>query len=554
MFFASTIIPEQFKFNLLDWAVIVIYFAGLIYMSVRLGEGQENQEDYYVGGRDLPWWAIGLSTMATQTSAISFVSIPAFVAIKQGGGLQWLQYELAVPLAMIFIMVFFIPFFRQLKLISVYRYMEDRFGPPARYLLSTIFLISRALGTAVGLFTAALILTVCFGIDLWVTIILIGVITLIYDTIGGMKAVVYSDVIQMGILLLGIFLCSYYALKDVGGFAEAFALFPKERLVTLEMDWGFSKATKFPFWGFLFGGFFLYASYYGCDQSQTQRELSAPTLDDTKKSLFFNGFFRFPLTILYMTMGILIGAYIVKNVAFAGEVTEAVRKMGKPDIMLPYFMMTKIPAGFKALIFSAMLAAAMSSLDSSINSLSASSMRDFVEKFVDFGDDHKKYLFYSKVSTVFWGTVITFGAFLFKNMKGETVVEMINQIGSVFYGPILAAFLLGVAVRRINLTGLIAGMIAGIAFNVYLWKLQPQVFWMWWNVFGCIVTMVVAYVGSFFGPKQDPEHVKKFIIWNAPHTADEKRWIPKYAVLVVYFVLMLIVAYFLPKFIAGFGQ
>ncbi len=553
MFFASTIIPDQFKFNYLDWIIIVLYFAGLIYMSMKLGEGQENQEDYYVGGRDLPWWAIGLSTMATQTSAISFVSIPAFVAIKEGGGLQWIQYELAVPLAMIFIMVFFIPFFRQLKLISVYRYLEDRFGPSARYLLSGIFLISRALATAVGLFTAALILTVCFGMDLWVTIILIGVITLIYDTIGGMKAVVYSDVIQMGILFLGIFLCSFYALRDIGGIGQAFALFPKERLVTLDMDWGFSGKSGFPFWGFLFGGFFLYASYYGCDQSQTQRELSAPTLDDTKKSLFFNGFFRFPLTILYMMMGILIGAYIVNNTAFAGEVNEAIDKMGKPDIMLPYFMMTRIPAGFKALIFSAMLAAAMSSLDSAINSLSASSMRDFVEKFVNFGDDHKKYLFYSKATTVFWGVTITLGAFLFKNIEGETVVEMINQIGSAFYGPILAAFLLGVAVRRVNLTGLIAGIIAGVAFNIYLWQGQPQIFWMWWNVFGCFVTMVVAYGASFLGPSQDPEKVKQFIIWDSPHAANEKKWIPKYAVLVVYFFIMLLVAYLLPKFIGGFS-
>lgn len=546
------IIPKEFQFDWLDWTVIIIYFIGLIYMSVRLGEGQESQEDYYVGGRDLPWWAVGLSTMATQTSAISFASIPAFVAIKKGGGLQWIQYEFAVPLAMIFIMVFFIPFFRQLELISVYRYMEDRFGKASRYLLAGIFLVSRGLATAVGLFMAALILTVCFNVELWITIILIGVITLIYDTIGGMKAVVYSDVVQMGILMLGIFFCSYYALKDIGGFAEAFKVFPKERLVSIDNTWGFSKGEGFPFWGYLIGGFFLYSSYYGCDQSQTQRELSAPTLDDTKKSLFFNGFFRFPLTILYMIMGILIGAYIVKNADFGAQVQGAVSALKKPDIMLPYFMMVKIPHGIKALIFSALLAAAMSSLDSAINSLSASTMQDFVEKFVDLGNDNKKYLFYSRATTVFWGTIITLSAFLFKKMEGTTVVEAINQVGSTFYGPILASFLVGVSIRRVNQAGLIAGMIAGVAVNVLLWQLAPQVFWMWWNLTGCVVAIVVSYVVSLMTAEPDYEKVDKLIIWNSPLAANEKKWIPKYAVLVVYFFIMLAVAYYLPKFIAGF--
>ncbi len=142
--------------NSLDWFIIVIYLFGMIGLSVYLGRGQSNEEDYFVGGRKLSWWSVGISTMATQTSAISFISIPAFVALKEGGGLTWLQYELAVPLAIILVMVFLIPFFRRLKLVSVYEYLEWRFGPSVRYLVSGVFLVSRGLATGVGVYASAI--------------------------------------------------------------------------------------------------------------------------------------------------------------------------------------------------------------------------------------------------------------------------------------------------------------------------------------------------------------------------------------------------------------
>ncbi|MFP4497010.1 MAG: sodium:solute symporter family transporter [Vulcanimicrobiota bacterium] len=542
-------IPAEFRFNGLDWFIIVLYFIGMIYLSIYLSKGQENQEDYYVGGRDLPWWAVGLSTMATQTSAISFISIPAFVALKAGGGLRWLQYELAVPLAMIFIMALLLPFFRKLELISVYEYLEMRFGKATRYFLAGVFLFSRGLGTAVGLYAAAIILSVCFGIPLLYTIILLGVVTLIYDTIGGMKAVVYSDVIQMGILMLGIIFCCYYALADVGGFLEAIRLFPKEQLVSLDMNWGFNGET-FPFWGFLIGGFFLYSSYYGADQSQTQRELSAPTIEDTKKSLVFNGYFRFPLTLMYVLMGIVVGAYVISNTEIMNMI-PTVNGEAKIDYMLPLFLMIKIPAGIKAIIFAAMLAAAMSSLDSAINSLSASTMRDFVEQFIDVRDTEKKYLFLSKVTTVCWGIVITVLAFGVKYMS-TSVVESINKIGSAFYGPILAAFIVGVATRRVNGKGVIAGILAGVGINVVLWLAAPQIFWMWWNLTGFVVAVVTALLVSFATEEPDYEKIDKFIIWNSDELIQkEKKWIPQYLILVGYFFLILGITYYLPKILSG---
>ena len=200
--------------------------------------------------------------MATQNSANSFIGIPAFVALKEGGGLTWLQYELAVPLAMIFVMVFLIPFFRQLELVSVYEYLELRFGRPTRLFMSGVFLVSRALATGMGIYAAAIVLTVCLQIPIWATILLIGIVTIIYDTIGGMAAVVYSDVIQMGVLLVGIFICIAYTADVVGGIDGLFTSLPAERWVALDGSTGLGDQSQTPFWGFLIGGFFLYVSYY----------------------------------------------------------------------------------------------------------------------------------------------------------------------------------------------------------------------------------------------------------------------------------------------------
>ena len=241
--------------NSIDWAVIIIYLIGMVVLSIYLGQGQEDQDDYYVGGRNLPWWAIGISTMATQSSANSFIGIPAFVALKEGGGMTWLQYELAVPLAMVFVMVFLIPFFRQLELVSVYEYLEFRFGRPTRLFMSGVFLVSRALATGMGIYAAAIVLTVCLGIPIWATILLIGVVTIIYDTIGGMAAVVYSDVIQMGVLLVGIVICISYASDLVGGMSGFISEFPAERWKAIDGSTGLGDQSQTPFWGFLIGGF-----------------------------------------------------------------------------------------------------------------------------------------------------------------------------------------------------------------------------------------------------------------------------------------------------------
>ena len=221
--------------NLLDWSIIAVYIAGLIVFSIFLSRGQKSTEDYFLGSRNLPWWAIAISTMATQLSAISFISAPAFVAGRPGGGLIWLGYEFAVPLAMIFVMIVILPFLHRNHIVSIYEYLEHRFDLGTRTLISLIFQISRALATGVGVYAIAIVFSVTVGMNIWLTILIIGVVAMVYDTLGGIKAVVYTDVVQMGILLIGILVCSGYALYYVGGWGEALGAVPAQRWQSIDL-------------------------------------------------------------------------------------------------------------------------------------------------------------------------------------------------------------------------------------------------------------------------------------------------------------------------------
>ncbi len=499
----------------------------MITLSTYVGPKHKNIADYYVGGRKLPWWAVGISTMATQTSAISFISIPAFVALKNGGGLTWLQYELGVPIAIIFVIAFLIPNFRKLKLISVYEYLEQRFNSNVRKLVCIVFLISRGIGTSVGVYAIAIILSVCMNLPLWITILIIGLVTVIYDTIGGMTAVVYSDVIQTVILIGGIGLCIYYATHVSGGLTETLAAFPTERYKTIDLSLGIHSSSKATFWAFLFGGIFLYMSYYGTDQSQVQRELSAKTADESRKSLLFNGLARFPLTLLYAWLGISLFSALRHMPAMQDGIEHA-----KPDYLVPYFILT-LPVGIRGLLFASLLAAAMSSLDSALNSLSAVTMRDFMEKKLS---NTKRHIAYSKWITLFWGIFITGFAFIVGNIA-ETVIEGINKIGSAFYGPVLASFLVGILSKRTNAKGVFSGIIAGVCINIAIWILLPAINWMWWNVFGVITTSSVAlFVGS------------SNKVFNTSKVISINRWKTGYSILTIYFLIMLLILFCIARY------
>lgn len=477
--------------NVLDYAIIVLYIGGFLYLGYRF-KNQADKNDYYLGGRSFGWFPLAMSTAATQLSAVSFISAPAFVGLKEGGGMIWLTYEFAVPLAMIFLMVVLVPTFYKSGIVSVYEFLERRFGPSTRVLLSIVFQISRAFGTGVMIYTVAIILESVMEIPMWQSIVIIGIVTMIYSYQGGMKAVVYGDMIQMIILFIGIIICFGFGLHHLGGWGVFMDKVDSERITAVDFSsLGFS-GDEFGFWPMLIGGFFLYVSYYGTDQSQVQRLLSANSLKTMKQTLLCNGLMRFPITFAYCTMGLVLGTLVLSDSDFMNQIPA-----DQPDRMIPIFIRDYLPNGVVGLLIVAIFSAAMSSLSSAINSLSAASVEDLFARGKELGE--KSYMKLSHVMALFWGVVCVVIAFFVGDIA-DTVIEAINKVGSVSFGPILATFVSAILVKKITTKGANLGLLAGVGVNVYLWLFVPDVFWFWWNAIGAIVAFSVAYLVSAIVP------------------------------------------------------
>ncbi len=483
--------------NALDYGIIAIYILAFLLLG-RLFRNSKSGKDYFLGGNSFGWFPLSISTAATQLSAISFISAPAFVGLKPNGGMMWLTYEFAVPVAMLFLMIFLIPPLFKAGVVSVYELLEERYHSSTRILLSIVFQISRAFATSVMVYTVALILTSVMNIPMYATILIIGAVTLIYSYQGGMKAVVYGDVIQMVILFLGIIICLIFGLHYLGGWSSFMDNVDLARVNVIDFDaYGFDGGSQFGFWPMFIGGFFLYASYYGTDQSQVQRLLSAKDLPTVRKALLCNGLMRFPITLTYCIMGLIIGTLVVQNPDF-----RAMIPVEKPDLMIPVFIKEYLPNGVIGILLVAIFSAAMSSLSSTINSLSAATVEDLFNRNSKLPDDI--YMKYSKIAAIFWGIVCIILAF-FTGDIAKTVIEAINKIGSVFYGPIFATFIAAIGLKKTNFIGANTGLLIGVAVNVYLWLYCPEVFWFWWNAIGAVVTLTISVLVSlvFKTPSKD---------------------------------------------------
>lgn len=460
-------------------------------MAAWLSRRQFDRQDYYVGGRDIGPWPVGLSIMATQCSTNSILGAPAFVAFAAGGGLVWLQYELAVPLAMIALMLFMMPVFRHFQLLSVYAYLEQRFDLKTRLVLSGLFMFVRAFATAVTVYSVAIVIDLITGLGFVGAVLILGLFTVVYDVLGGIRGVIYSDVIQLLILVVMLVVVLVSLVSAAGGAGEVWGAFAADRKTTLDFaSHGLGDGETFAFWPMLLGGFFLYVSYYGCDQSQVQRQLSSRNIDGTNTALLINGVARFPLVLLYCLVGVGIAVFAQQNPQFM----DVLPKKGDSyefNLAVPVYMIHALPVGLVGLSLVALFAAAMSSLDSVLNSLSATTMEDFVRRFDRRPWSDRRELITSRVLTATWGGITLVMAFFVGDIA-PTVLEAINKIGSLANGPILGVFALGLLTRRVGGTHAVAGLLAGIAFNGYCWLNLPDVSWLWWNVFGLAVTVGVA--------------------------------------------------------------
>ncbi len=542
--------------NWLDYLIVLVYFAGFLGMGYFFKENK-NSTDYFLGGKSLGWFPLSLSTMATQLSAISFVSAPAFVALKAGGGMKWLSFEFSVPLAMFFLMVVLIPPLFRSGVVSIYEFVERRFDASTRMILSVVFQISRALSTGVMVYTIAIILQAVLDIDFIYTIPIISIVTIVYSWQGGMKAVVWGDAIQMIILFLGlvIILVFGWILMDQNG--GSLSNINPDRLQVIQNNFGLNGG-EYGIWPMIIGGFFLYASYYGTDQTQAQRLLSAKNEKTIRTLLFANGMLRLPVVLVYCIMGLVLGGFILVAPDFLNEISSVTEKYFpqefassgiKPDLMVPVFITKYLPHGVIGLLMVGILSAAMSSLSSTVNSLSAVTVEDFFNRGKK-KITEKKYMMLSKSAVVFWGIVCIASAFLLGGSE-SSVIEIINAIGSVFYGPVLATFILAIFSKKVNRHGMKVGIIVSVLVNLIFSKTMQEIigfdpgveiFWIWLNFTGFALCVLLTYAVSLIF--HDPKNKTDVVIFKI---RKEDILIKETYILIGFFILIVIFSFYVPQ-------
>lgn len=545
--------------NALDYIIIGTYLIGFICIGFFFKKN-ETSKDYFLGGNSLGWFPLSLSTMATQLSAISFISAPAFVGLKMNGGLKWLTFEMAVPIAMLFVMLVVIPPLFRSGIVSIYEYAERRFDYSTRMILSIVFQINRALSTGVMVYAIAFILQAVLNLDFTITILIISVITIIYSWQGGMKAVVWGDAIQMIILFVGLIVCLIYGWSHLTQTVETIT-FDHNRLQVIDLNMGIGEGEEYGLFPMIIGGLFLYMSYYGCDQTQAQRMLSAKNERTIRKLLLANGILRFPVVLIYCLMGLIIGELVMSTPEFLSDIQnltqnhfpEEFAKNGiKADLMMPVFILKYLPHGLIGLLMIGIMSAAMSSLSSTINSLSAVTVEDILKRKGIVNDGN--YMRYSRYMVVFWGMACIGAAFLFGGSENP-VIEIINAIGSVFYGPVLATFVLAIFSRKVSALGMKMGIILSVLINLIFSKTMQDivgfdpgisVFWIWLNFTGFFFAVVISYLVSFVSPyiqKDETLLVRPQFTW-ADFLCKES------SILFSFFVFIVILCAYLPQILS----
>ena len=476
----------------LDVGIVVLYLGGIVGMSFWLARRQRDGEDYFLAGRSMRGSVLAISILANQASAVSLVGAPAFVALRDGGGLRWLQYELALPLAMLVLIAFLLPALRSVPGSSIYAYAEQRFGRPTRQALAASFLLSRGLSLGVILYASALVVSTALGWPVTWSITALGIFSVAYTSLGGLAADIWSDVVQFVLLWGGTVVAAAFVL--VHGGSSVLDAIPVDRVRPLVFDAsGLEHGTTFAFWPMLFGGLFLYLSYYGCDQSQAQRLLAARTDGDAKRALVWNGLLRFPLVLTYCLFGLLLAGLLRVDSGFAAQMANQ-----PADSLVPTFMMSYLPSGLRGLLLAAILAAAMSSIDSALNSLAAVTLEDVVGI-----PPSRQNVWLSRGTSLGWGLFAIGSGLVFARGAGG-VLETINLIGSAFYGPVLAVFTLGIVAPSLRGNAALVGLVAGLAGNIALSQWAPGVSWLWWNPAGFIVACATSLLAARVAPRLSP--------------------------------------------------
>ncbi len=481
--------------NTLDLVVILLYLAGITIFGLRFRKKQRSLKDYFLAGNTIPWWALSLSIVAAETSTLTIISVPGLAYERN---FEFLQLVLGYMVGRVIISFILIPQYFRGDLFTAYQLIERRFGPNLRSLTAGLFLLTRAAAEGVRVFAVAIVVGIAlsnllagfsdFGRDV-AAIGVVTLLTLIYTFEGGMAAVIWTDVVQMGIYVTGTLVGFFTILHLVPGGWNTIHTVAGEAGKFHVFDFSLDFWKRYTFWSGLIGGAFLTTASHGTDQLIVQRLLSARNERQSKLALLSSGI----AVMFQFSLFLLVGAMLFVFY----KMFPPIEAFTRTDRIFPTFIVTRMPHGVSGLLISAILAAAMSNLSAALNSLSSTSIMDLYARFRPQSSEARR-LFLSRIATIFWGIVLFFLAILAR--RGGKVVEAGLSIASVAYGALLGVFLLGVLTRRATEHGAMVGMVFGFALNIYLWQFTKVPF-TWYVALGSTTTFLIGYGASLLSSK-----------------------------------------------------
>jgi solute:Na+ symporter, SSS family len=551
----------------IDWAVVVAYLIWIVVDGLRRSKNTDKVEGYFLANRSLPWWAVGLSVMATQISAITLVGT---TGQAYATGLRFVQFYFGLPIAMIILSLTVVPFFTRARVYTAYEYLEQRFDVRTRTATSFLFLVGRALSLGVTLAAPAVVISAILGWSIPTTVLFLSVPMVIYTSFGGVQAVAWTDVKQMAIIVVGLLLAIgvliFGITRDVS-FAQALRLAGSTGRMQA-IDTRVDLTQTYTLWSGLIGGLFLSLSYFGCDQSQVQRYLTAKSIDEARHSLLLSAFVKIPFQLLILGAGVLTflfyvfqtppmlfnraydaqiaagpqaAEYAALQHEFDATVAErrqagiqedrerflasdqhlqdiraraaAVVKKSTGDqrytdvnYVFPTFITTHLPVGVVGLMIAAIFGAAMSASSGELSSLSSATIIDFYRRHYVKNAADAHYLRVSKIVTLGWGLFACVVSMYAANQG--SLIEVVNRYGSFFYGSILGVFILAILTKRATAAGAFWGLVAGMAVVLTV-AFTTSIAFLWHNLIGAVVVVVVGMLISAVDSSsrhQDAEH------------------------------------------------
>ncbi len=552
------------KLHAIDWIILSITLISIVTYGTYVTRKNANVTDYIKGGSDSKWWTIGLSVMATQASAITFLSTPG-QAFHSGMG--FVQFYFGLPIAMIIICVVFIPIYHKLKVYTAYEFLEGRFDLKTRSLAAILFLIQRGLAAGITIFAPAIILSAVLGWDLLTLNIIIGFLVIIYTVSGGTKAVNVTQKQQMIIIFIGMLIAFFMIMSQLPEnitFTKALEIAGASNKMEV-LDFSFDLSNRYTIWTGIIGGTFLMLSYFGTDQSQVQRYLSGKSIRESQLGLIFNGLLKVPMQFFILLIGVMVFVFYQFNPSplnfnptansavvnseyvteykqlekehidientkkeifadgFQASEKEQIQALNKRDLALKvaskavikkadsqietndkdyvfiHFILNNLPRGLIGLLLAVILSAAMSSTASELNALASTTAIDLYKRNVGEEKSDAHYVKASKWFTLLWG-IIAISVACIANLF-DNLIQLVNIIGSIFYGNVLGIFLLAFFIKYVrgNAVFIAALITQALIIGVYLLDWLP---YLWLNLLGCVLVMGIAIILQFFMPSK----------------------------------------------------